>query len=233
MEWKWLAMIQLINVGKRFKDGSEWFEALTDINLTIESGEFVSIMGPSGSGKSTLMNILGCLDRASAGTYLLNGINTSEADDVRLAAIRNQYIGFVFQQFHLLPRLTALQNVELPLIYAGVKKKIRLEKATQALESVGLGDRLHHLPNQLSGGQKQRVSIARAIVNDPHLILADEPTGALDTASGEQVMRIFQRLNEQGKTIILVTHDPEIAAHTRRHLLIRDGRLLEDRREAS
>ncbi|WP_307343855.1 ABC transporter ATP-binding protein [Caldalkalibacillus uzonensis] len=226
-------MIQLINVGKRFKDGSEWFEALTDINLTIESGEFVSIMGPSGSGKSTLMNILGCLDRASAGTYLLNGINTSEADDVRLAAIRNQYIGFVFQQFHLLPRLTALQNVELPLIYAGVKKKIRLEKATQALESVGLGDRLHHLPNQLSGGQKQRVSIARAIVNDPHLILADEPTGALDTASGEQVMRIFQRLNEQGKTIILVTHDPEIAAHTRRHLLIRDGRLLEDRREAS
>ncbi|GGK32826.1 ABC transporter ATP-binding protein [Caldalkalibacillus thermarum] len=224
-------MIQLINVSKRFKDGSAWFEALTDINLTIENGEFVSIMGPSGSGKSTLMNILGCLDRASAGTYLLNGINTSEADDVRLAAIRNQYIGFVFQQFHLLPRLTALQNVELPLIYAGVKKKMRLEKARQALESVGLGDRLHHLPNQLSGGQKQRVSIARAIVNDPHLILADEPTGALDTASGEQVMRIFQRLNEQGKTIILVTHDPEIAAHTRRHLLIRDGRLLEDRRE--
>ncbi|EGL82952.1 ABC transporter related protein [Caldalkalibacillus thermarum TA2.A1] len=224
-------MIQLINVGKRFKDGSEWFEALTDINLTIENGEFVSIMGPSGSGKSTLMNILGCLDRASAGTYLLNGINTSEADDVRLAAIRNQYIGFVFQQFHLLPRLTALQNVELPLIYAGVKKKMRLEKARQALESVGLGDRLHHLPNQLSGGQKQRVSIARAIVNDPHLILADEPTGALDTVSGEQVMRIFQRLNEQGKTIILVTHDPEIAAYTRRHLLIRDGRLLEDRRE--
>lgn len=226
-------MIQLNNVTKTYGSGQTLLHALKNINVTIEKGEFVAIMGPSGSGKSTLMNVIGCLDKVTEGTYSLDGLNMAQADNKKLAEVRNRYLGFVFQQFNLLPRLSALQNVELPLIYGGVRKKLRREKAEQALQSVGLGDRMKHLPNQLSGGQKQRVAIARAIVNDPHIILADEPTGALDTKSGEQVMAIFEELNQAGKTIILVTHDQEIADYARRLIVVRDGCLLEDRRQVS
>lgn len=225
-------MIQLSNVTKTYKNGGFEVPVLHNINMTIEAGEFLAIMGPSGSGKSTLMNILGFLDRVTAGTYRLDGEDVTASGDGELAMLRNRHVGFVFQQFQLLPRLTALANVELPLIYAGAKKSQRLMRAQQALVDVGLGDRLHHRPNQLSGGQKQRVAIARAMINNPKLLLADEPTGALDTRSGRQIMEIFNELNRHGATIVIVTHEPEIAAYANRIIHIRDGEILEDRREA-
>lgn len=224
-------MIRLHNVEKVY-EGHVEVPVLFDVNLTVESGEFMAIMGPSGSGKSTLMNIIGFLDRPSSGEYLFDEEDVSQVNDDQLAQLRNQSVGFVFQQFQLLPRLTALQNVELPLIYAGVGKGERLKRARAALEKVNLGDRVSHLPNQLSGGQKQRVAIARAMINQPKLILADEPTGALDTKSGEQIMELFQQLNKEGTTIILVTHEAEIAEYARRLITIRDGKILEDRRQA-
>ncbi len=224
-------MIQLHNVEKVY-EGHVEIPVLYDVNLTVESGDFMAIMGPSGSGKSTLMNIIGFLDRPSTGEYFFDGEDVSQVNDNQLAQLRNQSVGFVFQQFQLLPRLSALQNVELPLIYAGVGKGERLKRAQAALEKVGLGDRVSHLPNQLSGGQKQRVAIARAMINEPKLILADEPTGALDTKSGEQIMDLFRQLNNEGTTIILVTHEAEIAEYARRLIIIRDGKILEDRRQA-
>ncbi|PDX99020.1 ABC transporter ATP-binding protein, partial [Bacillus pseudomycoides] len=198
-------MITLNNIHKTYYQGKLAVPILHGISLTIQSGEFVSIMGPSGSGKSTLMNIIGCLDRPTEGEYMLNDVNILTADESKLALIRNEYIGFVFQHFNLLPRLSAVENVELPLIYGGVKKAERRQRALEALGKVGLSDRVHHLPSELSGGQKQRVAIARSIANDPTFIMADEPTGALDTKSGEQVMDIFTKLNAEGTTIVMVT----------------------------
>lgn len=221
-------IIKMENLGKIYSTGKIEVEALKKVDLNMEKGEFVSIMGPSGSGKSTLMNIVGCLDRATTGYYELDNVNISRLDDIELAKIRNIKIGFVFQSFNLLPRITALQNVELPMIYAGVGKKERRRKAIEALERVSLVDRMSHKPNELSGGQKQRVAIARALVNNPAIILADEPTGNLDSVSGEDIMAVFQELNREGVTIILVTHDPEIAQHTRRIVKFRDGMLTTD-----
>ncbi|MGG0185094.1 macrolide ABC transporter ATP-binding protein [Bacillus sp. AFS018417] len=225
-------MITLNNIDKTYYQGSLAVPILHDISLKIDSGEFVSIMGPSGSGKSTLMNIIGCLDRPTEGEYMLNDVNILTADESKLALIRNEYIGFVFQHFNLLPRLSAVENVELPLIYGGIKKAERRERALEALGKVGLADRVHHLPNELSGGQKQRVAIARAIANNPTFIMADEPTGALDTKSGEQVMNIFTQLNKEGTTIVMVTHEEEVAAYSSRRIVLRDGRITEDRRWA-
>ncbi|PGZ95366.1 macrolide ABC transporter ATP-binding protein [Bacillus pseudomycoides] len=225
-------MITLNNIYKTYYQGSLAVPILHDISLKINSGEFVSIMGPSGSGKSTLMNIIGCLDRPTEGAYMLNDVNILTADESKLALIRNEYIGFVFQHFNLLPRLSAVENVELPLIYGGMKKAERRQRALEALEKVGLAERVHHLPNELSGGQKQRVAIARAIANNPTFIMADEPTGALDTKSGEQVMNIFTQLNKEGTTIVMVTHEEEVAAYSSRRIVLRDGRITEDRRWA-
>ncbi|HEX7063665.1 MAG TPA: ABC transporter ATP-binding protein [Bacillales bacterium] len=225
-------MIELHNITKTYENGGVEVPVLHHIDLTIEAGEFLAIMGPSGSGKSTLMNILGFLDRVTAGRYLLNQKDVTLTSDTDLAKLRNGNVGFVFQQFQLLPRLTALANVELPLIYAGMKKAERIERATAALNEVGLGDRTDHRPNQLSGGQKQRVAIARAMINSPEILLADEPTGALDTRSGQQIMDIFDDLNDKGTTVVLVTHEHEIAACARRIIHIRDGEILEDRRKA-
>lgn len=224
-------MIRLKHVYKTYQQGTLNVPVLHDINVEIEGGEFVSIMGPSGSGKSTLMNIIGCLDRPTEGEYILNDVNILQADQQQLALLRNKNIGFVFQHFHLLPRLSAVENVELPLVYGGISKKERRERALEALAKVGLADRVDHLPNQLSGGQKQRVAIARAIANQPSFILADEPTGALDSKSGEQVMDIFTQLNQEGTTVIMVTHEDEVAAYTKRRIILRDGRITEDRRE--
>lgn len=221
-------IIRMEGIGKIYDTGKVQVEALKDVNLSIDKGEFVAVMGPSGSGKSTLMNILGCLDRATSGYYELDGVSISELDDTDLARIRNKKIGFVFQSFNLLPKINALQNVELPMIYAGAGKKERRDKAVKALDRVGLLDRIDHKPNELSGGQKQRVAIARALVNDPAIILADEPTGNLDTSSGEDIMAVFQELNREGVTIILVTHEPDIARHTRRIVRFRDGELISD-----
>lgn len=223
-------MISLKQISKTYKQGALEVPVLHDINIEIKNGEFLSIMGPSGSGKSTLMNIIGCLDRPTSGEYILNDVNILQAEGTKLALIRNQYIGFVFQHFHLLPRLTALDNVELPLVYGGIRKKERRERAFEALVKVGLADRVNHLPNQLSGGQKQRVAIARSIANNPTFILADEPTGALDSKSGEQVMNIFSQLNKEGTTIIMVTHEDEVAAYTNRRILLRDGKITQDRK---
>ncbi|MEH7633662.1 ABC transporter ATP-binding protein [Bacillus pumilus] len=222
-------MIQLSNVTKSYEVAQEAFDVLSEIDLAIEKGEYMSIMGPSGSGKSTLMNIIGCLDRPTTGQYRFQGRELSAAKDQDLAVIRNQFIGFVFQQFHLLPRLNARRNVELPMIYAGISQKERKERAEMALEKVGLADRMKHMPSELSGGQKQRVAIARAIVNKPQLILADEPTGALDSKTSFSIMEQFTKLNEEGTTIVLVTHEEEIAAYTNRTVVVRDGRLVEDR----
>lgn len=216
-------MIELKQITKSFAVGRETIDVLKGIDLSIQAGESVAIMGPSGSGKSTLMNIIGCLDKPTTGEYELAGENVSRYLDAELAKVRNQSIGFVFQQFHLLPRLTAVQNVELPMIYSGVSKKERLERARAALEKVGLSDRMEHLPNALSGGQKQRVAIARAIVNEPKIILADEPTGALDTKTSETIMELFTGLNEEGSTIVLVTHEPEVAEYAQRTIMVRDG----------
>lgn len=219
-------MIRLKDVVKSYPVAGDNLVVLKDMNVSITPGEFVAIMGPSGSGKSTLMNIIGCLDKPTSGEYFLNGKLVSDYDDKELANVRNQSVGFVFQQFQLLPRLNALQNVELPMIYAGIKKKERMRRAEEALEKVGLKDRMTHLPNELSGGQKQRVAIARAIVNEPSIILADEPTGALDSKTGIQIMDMFTMLNQEGTTVILVTHEAEVASYATRTVFVRDGELV-------
>lgn len=221
-------MIQVSDLNKIYSTGAHPVAALKDVNLEVKAGEFVSVMGPSGSGKSTLMNLLGCLDTPTSGSYKLDGIEISTLDDTSMARVRNRKIGFVFQNFNLLPRMTALRNVELPMLYAGVDARERMRRATSALERVGLADRLNHRPNQISGGQVQRVAIARALVNEPAILLADEPTGNLDTRSGEEIMAIFQDLNRGGATIVLVTHERDIALHTSRIIHFRDGRLVAD-----
>ncbi len=226
-------MITLKNISKSYKQGALEIPILHDINIEIEDGEFVSIMGPSGSGKSTLMNIIGCLAHPTKGQYMMNKLNPLEVEEAKIAYIRNHHIGFVFQSFHLLPRLTAVENIELPLIYGGMRKRERRERAYEALKKVGLNDRAKHFPNQLSGGQKQRVAIARAIANEPTFILADEPTGALDSKSGSQVMEIFSTLNKEGTTIILVTHEEEIASYSRRRIVLKDGKITQDWRSES
>lgn len=209
--------------------GANVLTVLKNINLTIEKGEYIALMGPSGSGKSTLMNILGCLDTATSGTYILNENNVSSLSDNKLSEIRNKEIGFVFQTFNLLPRLTALDNVAMPLIYAGIPNKKRLELAKTALENVGLSDRMHHRPNELSGGQRQRVAVARALVNNPSILLADEPTGNLDTQTSLEIMQLFEELHQKGNTIILVTHEEDIALHAKRVVRMRDGQIENDK----
>lgn len=221
-------MIHLQSVVKSYTIAKQKIDILKGINIHIEDGEFATIMGPSGSGKTTLMNILGCLDKPTSGEYWLKGKRVSNYKEKELTRLRNQSIGFVFQQFQLLPRLSALKNVELPLIYAGLKKAERIEKAMEVLGKVGLSDRINHLPNELSGGQKQRVAIARAIVNEPSIVLADEPTGALDTKTGMQIMDLFTMLNKEGATIVVVTHNPEVATKTNRVIYIRDGLLIKE-----
>jgi len=221
-------LIVLEQVTKNYRVGSEIVHALRGVDLVIEPNEYVAIMGPSGSGKSTLMNILGCLDWPSSGRYILDGTDVSILDDAALARIRNQKIGFVFQTFNLLPRATALKNVELPLIYAGIPADERRERAQAALASVGLGDRLRHKPPELSGGQRQRVAIARALVTRPSIILADEPTGNLDSKTGAELMELFEHIWRENNTVILVTHEEEIAQHARRIIRIRDGRIESD-----
>ncbi|HWR45400.1 ABC transporter ATP-binding protein [Sporomusa sp.] len=220
--------IALSDVKKIYQMGDTPVAALAGVTLTIGAGEFTAIMGPSGSGKSTLMNILGCLDRPSSGSYILDGQEVSTLTDDELALTRNKKIGFVFQNFNLLPRITALDNVALPLVYAGVEVKERKRRSAEALAAVGLENRMDHVPNELSGGQRQRVAIARALVNEPTIIMADEPTGALDTKSGNEVMEIFKKLNSAGRTIILVTHEPDIAAHAKRVIHVRDGLIVRD-----
>ncbi len=220
-------ILELRNIFKEYQQGKLRVPVLKDVNFTMSEGEYVAIMGPSGSGKTTLMNIIGCLDKATSGTFLLDGQDVNLCSDNEMSDIRLTKIGFVFQSFHLLPRQTALENVEMPLNYAGTPKKERRERALLALERVGLADRVNFRPNQLSGGQMQRVAIARAMVNQPKILLADEPTGALDSRSGAQVMELFQSLNDEGVTVLMITHDAEIAEHAARIVLIRDGELTE------
>lgn len=221
-------MIDLKDVVKIYKTGGEELMALKHVNLHIAEGEFTSIMGPSGSGKSTMMNILGLLDRFDEGTYLLNGEDVSHLSDLESARVRNKEIGFVFQSFNLMPRMTLLENVELPMVYAGVPAKERKERALKALDQVGLADRVHHRPNAISGGQKQRVAIARAIVNRPVVLMADEPTGNLDSKTTLEIMKIFQDLNDAGTTVVMVTHEPEVAKYTKRIVSFKDGEILGD-----
>ncbi len=216
-------IIKLQNIKREFRVGKELVRALRGINLEISKNEYVALMGPSGSGKSTLMNILGCLDTPTSGTYILNNKDVSDMNDDQLADIRNSEIGFIFQTFNLLPRYTALENVALPLVYAGMSKKDRYEKAASVLEQVGLADRVKHRPNELSGGQRQRVAVARALVNDPAIILADEPTGNLDTKTSHEIMALFEEIHGNGNTIILVTHEEDIAKHAHRLIRLRDG----------
>ena len=224
-------VIHAEDLWRTYQMGSEEIHALRGVSFEIRPGEYVAVMGPSGSGKSTLMNLIGCLDTPSKGRYVLRGKVVSEMNDDELAAIRNREIGFVFQTFNLLPRATALHNVELPLVYAGVPKEKRMEQAKRAMEMVDLADRMTHKPNELSGGQRQRVAVARALVMNPSILLADEPTGNLDSATGEEIMKLFERLHEQGHTIILVTHERDIAEHAHRTIHIRDGKIEKDERK--
>lgn len=221
-------ILNMKNICKSYYMAAEELEVLHQVNLSVDSGEFLSILGPSGSGKSTMMNIIGCLDTATSGTYLLSGNDINKLDEIQLARVRNREIGFVFQSFHLLPRLTALQNVELPLIYSGLANAQRQKRARDILERVGLSDKLKNLPNQLSGGQQQRVAIARALVTEPTILLADEPTGALDQKTGLQVMELFEEINRDNKTIIMITHDVAIARRAKRVVNILDGHLTEE-----
>ena len=223
-------LIRITDLNKIYDSGAVQVHALKNINLTIERGEFVAIMGHSGSGKSTLMNILGCLDRPSSGTYLLDGIDISQQSNDALSDVRNQKIGFVFQAFNLIPRTSTLKNVELPMIYGRVPGKARVERAKMLLEKVGLGQRLEHMPNELSGGQKQRVAIARALANEPPILLADEPTGNLDSTSTIEIMELFTQLNREGVTVLIVTHEDDVAAFTDRVLWFEDGQLVDDRK---
>jgi putative ABC transport system ATP-binding protein len=222
-------VIRIRDLTRDYVMGTETIRALRGVSLDIRRNEYVAIMGPSGSGKSTMMNVLGCLDTPSSGEYWLSGQEVSRLTDDALARVRNKEIGFVFQTFNLLPRASALHNVELPLIYAGLRTKERRERAEQALDRVGLGPRMQHKPNELSGGQRQRVAIARALVNEPAILLADEPTGNLDSATSEEIMRVFGELHAQGQTVIMVTHEPDIAAYAARVIVLRDGRIESDR----
>ena len=228
-----MALIETVDLWKTYVMGAEEIHALRGVSIQIERGEYVAIMGPSGSGKSTLMNLIGCLDTPSKGSYLLNEKQVSQMNDNELARIRNEEIGFVFQTFNLLPRATALHNVELPLVYAGVPAKDRLDRARQALHKVELAERMTHRPNELSGGQRQRVAIARALVNNPSILLADEPTGNLDSKTGVEIMAVFKKLHEAGNTIILVTHEADIAAYANRVIHIRDGQVERDVQQAA
>ncbi len=221
-------IIDINDVRKRYQMGAQTVHALRGVSLTINKNEYVALMGPSGSGKSTLMNMLGCLDTPTSGDYILNQQNVSTLVDDELAAIRNKEIGFVFQTFNLIPRLSALENVALPLVYSGMKKSTRLEKARKVLESVGLGDRVDHKPNELSGGQRQRVAVARALVNDPSIILADEPTGNLDSKTSIEIMALFEQIHNNGNTVILVTHEPDIAEYAHRIIRLKDGEIESD-----
>jgi putative ABC transport system ATP-binding protein len=223
-------VIDVRDVHKTYQMGDISVHALQGVTLRIDRGEYVAIMGTSGSGKSTLMNILGCLDIPTSGTYVLNGLDVRDVDDDSLSDLRNRYIGFVFQSFNLIPRTRALANVELPLAYAGVDRTERRRRAMAALEEVGLGDRVDHVPSELSGGQQQRVAVARALVTNPALILADEPTGNLDTVSGDEVLALFERLSDEGRTVVLITHEDEVAAHARRVIRVRDGHIIADER---
>jgi putative ABC transport system ATP-binding protein len=222
-------LIDIRDITKVYDMGEERVHALDGVSLAVARGEYIAIMGPSGSGKSTLMNLIGCLDTPSSGSYVLNGREVARMTDDELAQIRNQEIGFVFQTFNLLPRTNALQQVELPLVYSGVSKKERRERAVRALTAVGLGDRMSHQPNEMSGGQRQRVAVARALINNPSILLADEPTGNLDSQTGAEIMALFDELNSRGNTIVLVTHEEDIAAHARRIVRLRDGKVRDDR----
>ena len=224
-----MALLTLDNICKKYNQGELAVMAIKNINLTIEKGEFVSIMGTSGSGKSTMMNILGCLDRPTEGHYFIEGEDVAQFNESRLADIRNKKIGFVFQSFNLLPKLSSVENVELPMVYAGVGRKQRRERAIEALTKVGLEKRIYHKPNELSGGQRQRVAIARALVNDPSILMADEPTGNLDTKSTYEVMGIFQQLNDEGVTAVMVTHEPDVAQFTKRIVVFKDGDIISDK----
>jgi putative ABC transport system ATP-binding protein len=223
-----MALIELKDIHKVYDMGAEKVHALNGVDLTVEKGEYVAIMGSSGSGKSTLMNLVGCLDTPTSGSYVLNGVAVQELDDTELAGIRNKEIGFVFQTFNLLARTDALHNVELPLIYAGLSRAERRDRAKRALDKVGLTARMHHQPNELSGGQRQRVAIARALVNEPSILLADEPTGNLDSATSQEIMGLFDELHQAGNTVVLVTHEPDIAAHAWRQVMLRDGKVIAD-----